>query len=359
MNMHKHLFLPGPVEVRQDILDQMATPMISHRGRDASELQKRISDKLRAMMKTKSEIVLSTSSGSGLMEGAIRSCTRKRAVVFSIGAFGDRWHQIAQSNNVPSDLISYEMGQAVDPEQVRETLSTGRYDVVAITHNETSTGITNPLEELSSVIKDFPDVIWLVDAVSSFGGCPIDVDRLKIDVLITSSQKCLGLPPGLSLCSVSEQALRAAEQVPFRGSYFDLVALCEYIRKKNYQYPSTPSLSHMFALDYQLDRIFDEGLESRYQRHLDLAVRTRNWAREAFSLFGDERYLSPTVTCVLNTREISVAELNKYLGDNGYQISNGYGAIKEKTFRIAHMADTTMDELDQLLRYIDRFLEKM
>ena len=356
--MHKRLFIPGPVEVRSDVLSQMATPMISHRGRDASDLQKRISEKLRLMMETKNEIVLSTSSGSGLMEGAIRSCTRQRAAVFSMGAFGDRWFQMAESNQVPADLFSFEPGTAVDPDSVRQALSTGQYDVVALTHNETSTGVTNPLDKLARVIRQFPDVVWLVDAVSSFAGCPIAVDQLGIDVLITSSQKCLGLPPGLAICSVSGKALQAAEQVPYRGTYFDLLALCRYIEKKDYQYPSTPSLSHMFALDYQLECIFEEGLSQRYQRHQDMALITQAWARKRFALFADERFLSPTVTCIANTQGISVAALNQWLGEQGYLISNGYGSIKEKTFRIAHMADTTMDELEQLLALLDRYLER-
>lgn len=354
--MHKRLFIPGPVEVRPDVLARMATPMIGHRTSEASALQSGISQKLRELMFTNNEILLSTSSGSGLMEGAVRSCTRKRAAIFSIGAFGDRWYKMAASNGVPADLIKSELGSATTPEMVESALATGQYDLITITHNETATGVANPLAEIAAVMKRYPDVLLVVDAVSSLGGHKIETDKLGIDILISSSQKCLGLPPGLALCSVSERSIRAAEQVPHRGLYFDYVELYKFVKEKKHQYPSTPSLSHMFALDYQLDRILAEGLEQRFSRHSQLASRTQAWARKNFALFADERYLSQTVTCIRNTRQLNIAELNQSLGGKGYMISNGYGAVKDLTFRIAHMADTTMQELDALLACLDETL---
>ncbi len=354
--MHKRLFIPGPVEVRPDVLARMSTPMIGHRSKSASALQAGIADKMRTLMYTKNEILLSTSSGSGLMEGAIRSCTRRRAAVFSIGAFGDRWYKMATSNNVPADLFSVEPGRATLPEQVEAALATGAYDLVTVTHNETATGVMNPVDGIAEVLRRHPGVVWCVDAVSSLGGAKIEVDRLGIDVCITSSQKCLGLPPGLAVCSVSEKAIRAAEQVPFRGLYFDLVELYRFVREKESQYPATPSLSHMFALDYQLDRILAEGPENRFARHQAMAGRVRDWADSNFALYSDPAHLSDTVTCISNTRNLDVSALNKRLGDVGYTISNGYGALKDKTFRIAHMADATLDDVNGLLTAIDALL---
>lgn len=354
--MRKKLFIPGPVEVREDVLQKMATPMIGHRTGDASKLQRGISDKLRKLMYTENMILLSTSSGSGLMEGAIRSCTVKRAAVFSVGAFGDRWHKMAVSNNVPADLFTSEPGKPTTPEMVDKALATGKYDLITITHNETSTGVMNPVEEIAEVMKKYPEVVWCMDAVSSLGGTKIEVDRLGVDICITSTQKCLGLPPGLAICSFSEKARNAASKVQFRGTYLDLLELYNYILKKDYQYPSTPSLSHMFALDYQLDRILEEGLENRFARHLEMAGIVRVWAKENFALFAEEKYASNTLTTVKNTRGISVAELNKKLGEHGYMISNGYGALKEATFRIAHMADTTVEEIKTLLSLIDSLI---
>lgn len=355
--MHKKLFIPGPVEVRQQVLEKMATPMIGHRSKEASELQRRISDNLRKLFYTESEILISTSSGSGLMEGAIRSCTLKKAAVFSVGAFGKRWYEIALSNNVPADKFDFPLGQAVDSAKVDEVLATGEYDLITITHNETSTGIMNPIEEIAEVVKKYPNVIFCVDTVSSAGGTKIEVDKLGIDICITSSQKALALPPGLAVCTFSEKARERAEKVQFRGTYLDLLSLYKYIKKKDYQYPSTPSLSHMFALDYELDYILNvEGLENRFNRHIEMATVVREWAERYFEIFPDKRYLSNTLTTIKNTRGISVSELNKELGRRGFQISNGYGDLKEKTFRIAHMADMTVGDVKELLLNINEIL---
>lgn len=354
--MHKKLFIPGPVEVRQDVLEKMATPMIGHRSKDASAIQRRISDNLRTLFNTKEEILLSTSSGSGLMEGAVRSCTAKRAAVFSVGAFGNRWFEMAQSNNVPADLIESEWGKPTTPEMIDKALSTGKYDLITITHNETSTGLMNPVDEYTEVMKKYPEIVYCLDSVSSMAGTKIEVDKLGVDICITSSQKAIGLPPGIAMCSMSQKAVERAKTVQFRGMYLDLLSLYQYIQKKDYQYPSTPSLSHMFALDYQLDRIMKEGVENRYSRHFEMAEYVRAWARQHFEIFPDERYLSNTLTNIKNTTDISVADLNKQLGARGFQISNGYGKLKDKTFRIAHMADCTLDEIKELLKNMDEIL---
>ena len=355
--MHKKLFIPGPVEVTPGVLEKMATPMIGHRSKEASALQRRISDNLRKLFYTKSEILLSTTSGSGLMEGAIRCCTAKKAAVFSVGAVGKRWYEMAKSNNVPADLFEVPMGQAVDPAEVDKVLATGEYDLIAVTHNETSTGVMNPVDEIGEVVKKYPEVVFIVDTVSSAAGTKIEVDKWGIDICITSSQKALGLPPGLSVCTFSQKAKERAEKVPNRGYYLDLLKLYNYIQKKDYQYPSTPSISHMFALDYQLDKILnEEGLENRFARHIEMAKVVREWAEKYFEIFPDKNHLSNTLTTIKNTRGINVGELNKALGERGFQISNGYGDLKEKTFRIAHMADCTVSEVEELLRAIEDIL---
>ncbi len=354
--MHKRLFIPGPVEVRQEVLDALATPMIGHRSKDASALQESISKKLQQLMFTENTIVLSTSSGSGLMEGAVRSFTRTKAAVFSIGAFGERWYKMCTSNNVPADIFRSELGSETTAAQVDAALATGQYDLLTTTHNETATGVMIPIAEIAEVVKKYPDVIWCVDAVSSLGGAKIEVDQLGIDVCIASSQKCLGLPPGLAVASVSEKALKAAESVKNRGLYFDYLELVKFVKEKPYQYPSTPALSLYYGLDKQLDLILVEGLEERFARHSALAKRTQEWAEKEFSLTAAPAFRSQTVTCINNDKNIVFSDLNKKLGERGYQISNGYGALKDKTFRIAHMAETTMEELDQLLATIDELL---
>ena len=354
--MHKRLFIPGPVDVPEDVLQKMGTPMIGHRTKEASKLQRDISEKMMKLFYTKNQIILSTTSGSGLMEAAIRSCTKKRAAVFAVGAFGKRWHEMAIANNVPADLFEVEWGTPTTPKQVEEVLSTGKYDVVTVTHNETSTGIMNPVAEIGQVVKKYPNVIFCVDTVSSAAGAKIEVDEWGIDVCITSTQKALALPPGLAICSLSKKAYEAAKQVENRGFYLDLVRLYDYIQKKDHQYPSTPSLSHMFALNYQLDRILEEGLENRFARHKEMADYVRAWAKKHFELLADEKYASNTLTTIKNTKEISVSDLNKKLAMRGYMISNGYGSLKEKTFRIAHMGETTLPDIKALLENIEDIL---
>lgn len=354
--MSKRLFIPGPIDVSQDILDCMSTQVIGHRGKEASQLQQDISEKLQKLFYTNSTILLSTSSGTGLMEGAIRSCTSKRAAVFSCGSFGNRWYKIGISNMIPVDLFEVDLGRAISPEMVDKVLSTGKYDLITVTHNETSTGIRNPIEAIGEVVKKYNDIIYCVDAVSSAGGIKIEVDKLGIDICITSVQKALGLPPGMAICTFSNKAVQRAKKVPYRGTYFDLLAMYEYIVSKNYQYPSTPSLSHMFALNFQLNQILKEGLENRFARHEDMARIVRNWAREHFQIFTDENYLSNTLTVIKNTKGISVSNLNKELQKYGYEIANGYGGLKEKTFRISHMGDYTVDDVKSLLKNINETL---
>ncbi|MBN2797106.1 MAG: alanine--glyoxylate aminotransferase family protein [Clostridia bacterium] len=354
--MHKSLFIPGPVNVSKDVLEKMATPMIGHRTKEASVLQRNISDKLRKLMYTKEEIILSTSSGSGLMEAAVKSCTKKKAAVFAVGAFGERWYTMCTANGIPADRFDSVWGQPTTPEMVEEALSTGEYDLITITHNETSTGIMNPVAEIAEVVKKYPDVVFCLDTVSSLGGAKIEVDAWGVDICISSTQKCLGLPPGLALCSLSQKALERARTVENRGLYFDLVELYDTIQKKDYQYPSTPSLSHMFALDYQLDKMMEEGFEKRFDKHLEQAQVVREWAKKHFEMLAEEKYASNTLTTIKNTKGISVADLNKELGKRGFTISNGYGALKEKTFRIAHMADTTMEEVKEVLAHIEDIL---
>lgn len=354
--MHKKLFIPGPTEVAPDVLEKMATPMIGHRSKDASKLQREITEKLRKVMYTQHPILLSTSSGSGLMEGSIRSLTAKRAIVFSVGAFGNRWFKMAEANNVPADKCESEWGQPTTPDMVEKYLSTGKYDVMTVTHNETSTGVMNPVEEIAEVKKKYPDVLWLLDTVSSMAGAKIEVDKLGVDVCITSTQKALALPPGMAICSVSHKALEHGKQVKHRGWYLDLLELYKYVETKDHQYSATPSLSHMFAMNYQLDRILSEGLEKRYARHKEMAEYTRAWASQHFSLYPNPRYASVTLTTINNTKNISVQNLNSELGKLGMQISNGYGDLKEKTFRIAHMGELTLNDVKEVTSAIERIL---
>jgi aspartate aminotransferase-like enzyme len=291
------------------------------------------------------------------MEGAIRSLTQKRAIVFSTGAFGKRWHELARLNGIDADLHEANSGEAIMPDVVDQYLKTGKYDTVAITHSETSTGVMNPIEAIAEIVSKYQGIIWMVDCVSSLGGVKIEVDKLGIDVCISSSQKALALPPGLSLASVSPKAEERLRKIGKRGWYLDLLTLCEFIDKKNYQYNCTPSLSHMFALDFQLDRIIKEGFENRFIRHIEMAEYMINWAEHFFRMFPKPGFETITVTCISNTRNVDISKLNAELASKDMVLSNGYGPLKDKTFRIGHMGDMTLEDITGLTEAIEKILK--
>lgn len=352
------LLIPGPVEVRDEILQVMSEQLIPHRSEEASRIQKSIEDKMKVIWNTKSDILCSSSSGTGLMEAAVKSCTLKRAAVFSIGGFGDKWHEIAINNGIAADLYKSNPADPTTKEQIKSALSKGIYDLITITHNETSTGVQNDLQELSEVYKEYKDIIVCVDTVSSAGGTKIDVDDLGIDIAITSTQKCLGLPPGMAFCTFSEKARKRAEQVENRGSYLDLLNLYKFV-KQSHQYPSTPNVSLMRATEKQLDYIVNvEGLENRINRHKEMARMVQDWAEEHGGLFANKDYLSDTLTTINIENEKVFEILEKEMLKEGYLLGSGYGDLKTKNFRMAHMADRTVSELEEALEIMSRIWDE-
>ena len=255
--------------------------------------------------------------------------------------------------------FNVEWGKAVDPEMLKQELKKKHFEVVTIVHNETSTGVENPLEDLCQVVKEVsPDTLILVDAVSSLSGSKIEMDAWGVDFLLTSSQKCLALPPGISLAGVTDRALEKAETVENRGWYFDLLIM-EKHRIKN-STAMTPAVSLIYALDFQLDRILAEGIEERFVRHASMSQRVYDWAlANGMTPFAEEGARSKTVATINNTRNIDIAALNAFLME-AYQmrISNGYGDLKNQTFRIATMGETSMDDVNALLSAMEEFLKK-
>ncbi len=353
--MYKKLFIPGPTHVRDDVLQAMATPMIGHRFPEYVDLQAEATSKVQKLLYTENVVLLFTSASSGVMEGAARNCVRdgKKMLCAINGAFGARWHEMALANGKEADVLEVDWGQAITPELLDAKLSSGQYDAVTVTHNETSTGVMNPIYELAEVMKKYPDVCWLLDAVSSMAGAKIEVDKLGIDVCIGGVQKAFALPPGLTVCSVSQKALDRAKEVKNRGWYFDFHVMLKYYHRS--QTPATPSISHLFALNKQMDNILAAGLDARFQHHIDMAEFTRDWARRHFALYANERYLSNTLTTIANTRSLSVAELNEALAQHGAVIGDGYGQLKGQIFRIAHMGDLTLDDM----RWITGLIEEI
>ncbi|UCD05379.1 MAG: alanine--glyoxylate aminotransferase family protein [candidate division WOR-3 bacterium] len=354
--MHKKLFIPGPTEVRDDILNAQAQPMIGHRMKAFTALYTGIVSKLQELLQTKNFVTVLTASGTALMEAAIRNCVSKDVLCCTYGAFSERWLKIAKACDRNADAIALDWGKVVKPEMIEEKLKAKKYEAVTVVQNETSTGTRAPIEEIAEVMKKYPDVLLLVDTVSSLMGDKIEIEKLGIDVCVSSSQKCFALPPGLAVGIVSDKALKKAENVPGKGHYLNLLDLKAYFDKKG-QTPTTPAISLMWAMDKQLEKIKAEGMDNRYKRHLEMAHYVQDWAKKHFDLYTEAGYESVTVTCINNTKGISVADLNTELGKRGYAISNGYGKIKEQTFRIAHMGDLTLDEVKEVIKNIDDILK--
>ncbi len=353
--MHKKLFIPGPTEVTDEILQAMATPMIGHRTSGYATLQGDCESKVKKLLFTQARVFLFTSSSTGVMEGAIRNCVAKKALSTINGEFSRRWNEIVRSCGVQTETLEVEAGQAITPELVDAALSKGGFDALCLTHNETSTGIMNPVREIAAMVRaKYPDVLILVDAVSSMAGVEIRFDDWGLDVCLAGVQKCFALPPGLAVCAVSSRAMERAKSIPYRGYYFDFIENEKFAQKNNT--PATPSVSHLFALNKQMDCMLAEGIENRFARHLAMAEYTRAWARKHFAMFGDQRYLSNTVSNIQNTRGIDVSALNKALGERGAMISDGYGPFKGKCFRIAHMGDLTMEDIKWITAQIDDIL---
>jgi aspartate aminotransferase-like enzyme len=354
--MYRKLFTPGPTHVRDRVLEAQTEPIIHHRSKEYSTLQQEVTSKLQKLLYTEQRVYLFTSSSTGVMEGSIRQATNKKILNTVCGAFSQRWHQICEANGVPSDTVEVEWGQAVTPDVVDEALASGEYDAMTVVFNETSTGLLNPVGEIAELVHEkYPDVLILVDAVSGMAGAKMEFDKWGVDVALAGVQKCFALPPGLTICAVSDRARERALEVPDRGYYFAYEQMDKKYEK--HQTRATPAISLIEALNAQLDDILVLDLENRWERHLEMAAYVQDWAREHFGLFSDERYLSPTVTNVKNTRGISVADLNSDLALRGAQISNGYGPLKEKCFRIAHMGDLTLDDLKWLTDQIEDILD--
>ncbi len=345
------LFTPGPVWVPERLLKELAKPNDTHRSRFIEDLTASIKEGLQKVMYTSNDVVLFTTSGSGIMEACYKNLLKddEKALCFSCGAFGDRWAKMGKANGKKVDVVRLDNGQGFSPEIVKEALAKDKYAMVTLTHNETSCGLTNPIYDIAPVIKD-SGALFCVDAVSSLAGIKVEVDKLGIDVCLTSSQKAFAIPPGLAMASVSDRAYEKAKTVPSRGLYLDFIE----IKKKGdvNQSPTTPPVPQMRALDAQLTYILnEEGLDERFARHAEMARVTREWAKsEGFEMFSQDGFHSNTVSCIANNLDINLDGLTKGLQGKGYKIVNGYGDMCGKNFRIGHMGELTVQDTKDMLK---------
>jgi aspartate aminotransferase-like enzyme len=349
------LFIPGPVKVNEDVLQQLARPTLGHRGKEYAQLHAETVDMLKKILFTEQNVFLFTSSASGIWEAAIRNCVAPDETVLATccGAFSDKWAEVARDCGRNVEQLKVDWGKPILPEAIDEKLATGKYAAITLVHNETSTGLMNPVDEISRMCREeYPDVLVFVDSVSGMVALPLKFDELGWDVGFASVQKAFAIPPGLAVAAVSNRALEKSKKVPGRGYYFDFQAFAKSAEKN--QTPATPSIPHIMALNYQCRKLLTEGMENVWKRHEQMGDFVRAWAKEEFALFCEEKYASNTLTAVKNTRGINVADLiNTLQKKHNTVFGNGYGKLKEETFRIAHMGDITLDELEELLGWID------
>ena len=356
---HDKLFTPGPVEVSPKTLEAFSRPMIGHRGEAFKNLYRDIHPKLQTLFGTKQPVFLSTSSAWGVMEASIRNLVGKRVLCCMCGAFSDKWLDVAKRCGREAEALQVEWGKHIDHKDVDLALASGKFDTVTLIHNETSTGVMNPLPEICRTLVKYPDVLLIVDTVSSFSAVKIDMDALGIDVMLTGAQKALALPPGFSLFSVSGKAFARAEKIENRGYYFDFLEFKK--QQAGWMTPTTPSISHIFALQSKLEGIFEEGLEARFARHVRTNALVHNWVRRAgFDFFAEEGFRSKTLTCVKNNRAIDVLAMAKKLREKHHLVIDpGYGKLKGQTFRLSNMGDETEETVSHLLACLDDCLPNL
>jgi len=360
---HVKLHIPGPVEVSAKTFQAFCTPMIGHRGQGFKDLYASLQPQLQQLLYTKQLVFLSTSSAWGVMEGAVRNLVQKRVLNCMCGAFSDKWLDVSKRCGKEAEALQVPWGSPIRADQVDAKLATGRFDALTFVHNETSTGVMSPIHEIAALKKKYPDVMFIVDSVSSMSAVKLEFDALGIDVLLAGSQKAFALPPGLAVFVCSPAALARAATAKDRGYYFDLVEFQKNAEQS--MTPSTPSIGHVFALASKLQDIFAEGLEARFARHQQLAEATRAWAaRHGFTLFPEKGFESVTLTCVNNGakpggRAVDAPKLQKLVKEQGFLIDGGYGKIKGTTFRISNMGDETVATMNQLYAALDKAMGQL
>ncbi len=344
--------------------------MVNHRGREFAALISRVAERLKEFYQTSNDVLILSTSGTGGLEAAVVNTLSPgdRVLSVSTGAFGERFAAIADTYGAEVIPLQYEWGQAARPEDVRQALEE-HPDVkaVLVTHNETSTGVTNPLEEIAKVVRspstgsgrtDGP--LLLVDAVSSLSSIPLETDGWGLDVVVTGSQKGWMVPPGLAFVSMNDRAWRAYESSTMPRFYFDLARHRDSLAKG--QTPWTPTMSIFFGLDVALERMVEEGMEHIFARHASIGRMVRSGVKEMGLelLCQDERFASDTVTAVKCPDGVEVSALRNLLEDEyGVVVAGGQQKLQGKIFRIGHLGLVDEGDIQQTLQSLEQALPKL
>lgn len=361
--MSVNLRIPGPTPCPDDVLQAMSRQMINHRGPEFADIMERITSRLKRAFKTENDVLTLTSAGTGAIEASVVNTLSPgdRVLVVSIGVFGDRYADIAQTYGANVTKIDFPQGTAADPAAVADALKKdASYKAVTLTHNETSTGVTNDLGALAKAIREVrPDILILVDAISSLGSVPLPVDEWDLDVVFTGSQKGWMVPPGMAMVSVSERAWKAADEARIPRYYFDYKKAKSYLEKG--QTPWTPAVSVYFAMDVALQKLEAEGLENIHARHARLGQFTRDGVKAlGLKLLADERVASNTVTAVLVPEGVEGPALNKMMRTEYNTIlAGGQGELTGKIFRIGHLGLVSQEDLQACLDALKQALPRV
>jgi aspartate aminotransferase-like enzyme len=351
--MSVNLRIPGPTPCPDDVLQAMSRQMINHRGPEFKEMLERITGSLQRLFETKNDVLTLTSAGTGAIESAVVNVLSPadRVLCVSIGVFGDRFADIAKTYGADVQKLSFDQGTAADPEQVAAALrADASFKAVTVTHNETSTGVTNDLGAIAKAIRGVrPDILILVDAISSLGSVPLPIDAWDLDVVFTGSQKGWMVPPGMSMVAVSSRAWSATESAKIPRYYFDYKKAKSYLEKG--ETPWTPAVSVYFAMDVALKKLEAEGLRAIHERHARLGQFTRDGVKAlGLKLLADERVASNTVTAVVVPDGVEGPALNKMMRtEYNTVLAGGQGSLTGKIFRIGHLGLVTQEDLQACL----------
>ena len=346
-------FLPGPTEVREEVLRAMLKPMIPHRSAEFEELFAKVQAGLGGLFRTRRPVFVSASSGTGMMEAGIRAIPEGRILCLVNGAFSERFAHIAEMCGREVDRYEVPWGNVHSVDELDTYLTKREYRAVTVTHCETSTGALNPVRQVSDLAHS-RGALCLIDSVSALGGAELQFDEWGLDYVLTGSQKALALPSGLAFAAASDEMVALAAQAKNRGVYFDIVEMDKFA--KGNQVPATPAFSLIYSLDVQLDAIADEGVEARWARHADMAKLTSDWLETSRSRTGadwanivDKNSRSPTVSTIRLPERMAGPDFVKAVKKRGIVVGGGYGKLGATTFRIGHMGDHTVATIQRCL----------
>jgi aspartate aminotransferase-like enzyme len=354
------LRVPGPTPCPPEVLEAMAWPMINHRGPEYKKMHLEVTEKLKEVFQTKNDLSILTGSGTGGLEAAVVNVLSPgdRVLSVSIGVFGDRWANIARTFGADVVPLNIEWGKAVEPEAVKDAIKANPdIKAVMVTHNETSTGVTNPLEAISRVVKGAGKLL-LVDAISSLSSIDLPVDKWGCDVVISGSQKGWMVPPGMAFTSISKEGWEAYDKATMPRFYWDFGKAKSYLEKG--ENPWTPAISVVFALSVSLDMILKQGLQNVFRRQARIGEITRDGVKAlGLSMFADERYASNTVSAVATSHGLNIAKLCELMqSEYDIVLAGGQQTLGGKIFRIGHMGLVTEQDISELLAALKVILPK-